>query len=282
MFIVISLALSFIVLTTAVCFSRKQHSELTRHFDTLILLRQLLQLSRQHRAATHYTLTCQLSSHSIARVNSIFDEILDCSHRLITQAPRNSRPMYRIFQNKLKAMHHEWQTRSVNRNQSIHGKSIRHCLFLLDEVMITWLIQSERDDMSSEYHMNWQQVLESMEVLTQLRLAIPTMATLEDQARVRYYCGKMLRKLNQLSFICPLSTQSPICTRASQALNEISESLEIEYSQEAMYDLTSDLSTVIAQVYDQVLSEMVETLYQPLPPLNLGATDSKLSRLKYA
>ncbi|MGF1712029.1 hypothetical protein L4C37_15850 [Vibrio kagoshimensis] len=267
MFVIISIVTSLVILATLFHYSTKRQATLSQKFETLVLIRQILQLSRQHRAATHYALSCKLTSEAISKVNEIYADILETSDSLQTKAPLDSRPMYRIYQNKLKMMHDDWQSRSLARNQTIHGKSIRHSMYLLDEVMINWLIQSEREDMMSEYHMNWQQVLDSMEVLTKLRICIPDMDSIDDQQRVKFYCDKTVRKLNQLALICPLSIASPIGCRAIHELSELASSETITLSPKAMYDLTSDVSTVIAQVFDQVLSDMTESLYQPLPTI---------------
>lgn len=218
MFVVISVGLSIAVLAALFHFSKKRQTALSHRFETLVLLRELLLLSRKHRAATHYALAYKLSSDSIRKVNEIYDNILEVSELLQSHVSFDSRPMYRIYHLKLIAMHSDWQNRTLVRNQSIHGKTIRHSMFLMDEVMIIWLIQSEREDMSSEYHMNWQQILDCMEILTKLRMCIPDMEKPEEYARFKFYASQTHRKLNQLSMICPISSGSPICTRAMHAL----------------------------------------------------------------
>ncbi|TCN78359.1 hypothetical protein EDB62_104255 [Vibrio crassostreae] len=274
MFVVISVGLSLLVLAALFHFSRKRQTALSHRFETLVLLRELLLLSRKHRAATHYALAYKLSSDSIRKVNKIYDNILEVSELLQSHVSFDSRPMYRIYHLKLIAMHSDWQNRSLVRNQSIHGKTIRHSMFLMDEVMIIWLIQSEREDMSSEYHMNWQQILDCMEILTKLRMCIPDM---EEYARFKFYASQTHRKLNQLSIICPISSGSPICTRAMHALTEIASSTEAIQPVDSMYELTSDISSVVSQVYDQVLSDITRSLYQPLPDINEKVINTRLS-----
>ncbi|MEZ8348386.1 hypothetical protein AB4456_09880 [Vibrio splendidus] len=277
MFVVISVGLSLLVLSALYHFSSKRETALSHRFETLVLLRELLLLSRKHRAATHYALAYKLSSDSIRKVNEIYDNILEASELLQSHVSFDSRPMYRIYHLKLIAMHSDWQNRSLVRNQSIHGKTIRHSMFLMDEVMIIWLIQSEREDMSSEYHMNWQQILDCMEILTKLRMCIPDMEKPEEYARFKFYASQTHRKLNQLSIICPISSGSPICTRAMHALTEIASSTEATQPADSMYELTSDISTVVSQVYDQVLSDITKSLYQPLPSINDKAINTRLS-----
>ncbi|MGO2162208.1 MAG: hypothetical protein ACTH4J_17325 [Vibrio toranzoniae] len=277
MFVVISVGLSLLVLAALFHLSRKRQTALSHRFETLVLLRELLLLSRKHRAATHYALAHKLSSDSIRKVNEIYDNILEVSELLQSHVSFDSRPMYRIYHLKLIAMHSDWQNRTLVRNQSIHGKTIRHSMFLMDEVMIIWLIQSEREDMSREYHMNWQQILDCMEILTKLRMCIPDMERPEEYARFKFYASQTHRKLNQLSMICPISSGSPVCTRAMHALTEIASSNEATQPADSMYELTSDISSVVSQVYDQVLSDITRSLYQPLPDINEKVINTRLS-----
>ncbi|MFA0144129.1 hypothetical protein AB4430_20475 [Vibrio kanaloae] len=277
MFVVISVGLSLLVLAALFYFSRKRQTALSHRFETLVLLRELLLLSRKHRAATHYALAHKLSSDSIRKVNEIYDNILEVSELLQSHVSFDSRPMYRIYHLKLIAMHSDWQNRSLVRNQSIHGKTIRHSMFLMDEVMIIWLIQSEREDMSREYHINWQQILDCMEILTKLRMCIPDMEKPDEYLRFKFYASQTHRKLNQLSMICPISSGSPVCTRAMHALTEIASSSEATQPADSMYELTSDISSVVSQVYDQVLSDITRSLYQPLPDINEKVINTRLS-----
>ncbi|PMM05620.1 hypothetical protein BCT63_09260 [Vibrio kanaloae] len=277
MFVVISVGLSLLVLAALFYFSRKRQTALSYRFETLVLLRELLLLSRKHRAATHYALAHKLSSDSIRKVNEIYDNILEVSELLQSHVSFDSRPMYRIYHLKLIAMHSDWQNRTLVRNQSIHGKTIRHSMFLMDEVMIIWLIQSEREDMSREYHMNWQQILDCMEILTKLRMCIPDMEKPDEYLRFKFYASQTHRKLNQLSMICPISSGSPVCTRAMHALTEIASSSEATQPADSMYELTSDISSVVSQVYDQVLSDITRSLYQPLPDINEKVINTRLS-----
>lgn len=265
MFVLLSLIVSILVLVTLFYFSKQRSTGLERKFEILVLLRQLLILSRQHRSITHQALTSQNYGMHQNKLADIYDTMMERSNQLVANAQFENKPMYRILQLKLKKLHKEWDQRSVARNQVIHGKTIRHCMFLMDEIAIAWLIESGREDISDEYHMNWQQVLDSMEVLTQLRISIQDRHYPEGILRVKYYCDKTRRKLNQLSLISPLSVASPISSKAMHTLTEINASGEIDMSNEELYQLTTDISLVISQVYDQMLSDMTESLYQPLP-----------------
>lgn len=265
MFVLFSLVISFIILATLFYYSKKRNSSLERKFEILVLLRKILLLSRQHRAITHQALSNQNYQHLQHTLADNYDDLMEQSNSLIATAQFENKPMYRILQLKLIALHQEWQHRTVARNQIIHGKTIRHCMFLMDEIAIAWLIESGREDISDEYHMNWQQVLDSMETLTQLRISIQDIDDPEGLMRVKFYCDKTRRKLSQLSLISPLSVASPLSSKAMHTLTELNANHEFEMTSDELYQLTTDVSLVISQVYDQMLSDMTESLYLPLP-----------------
>ena len=155
MFVLISLVISIGILLTMFHFSKHRQTTLQRKFDILVLLRQVLLLSRQHRSLTHQALSLQDQSHSFPELERIYDQMMEKSGELIAVAQFENKPMYRILQIKLKGLHKEWSQRSVARNQVIHGHAIRHGMFMMDEVAIAWLIESGREELSDEYHLNW-------------------------------------------------------------------------------------------------------------------------------
>lgn len=268
MFVVISILISCAILATLFHYSKRRQVTLQRKFDTLVLLRQLLLLSREHRQVSHQSLQTDTKGSAQPKLEQIYKQLLDCSNQLVAIVPFDNKPMFRVYQLKLKAMHNDWQERNIARNQIIHGKTIRHAMFLMDEIALAWLIESEREDLHDEYHLNWQQVLDSMEVLTQLRLCIPDGDSPEGFIRLKYYADKTRRKLNQLSLISPLSVASPISTQAILQLTEVSSAEQLPITSQELYNVTSDISVTIAQVYDQMLSDMAESLYLPLPKVN--------------
>lgn len=263
MFVVLSLLLSCAILALLIYLSKQRQSAQQQHYDVLVVLREILYLCRQHRRISHHALIHSQTEND--ELNHLQDLMIEKSNHLIANAPFESKAMYRILQLKLKSLIKEWQYRSVARNQMIHGKTIRHCLFLMDEVALAWLIESDREDLSDEYHLQWQQVLDSMEVLTQLRISIQDVNSYEGTQRIKYHSDKMRRKMNQLSLISPLSIASPSCTDALLKLGEVCDASEIKLSNEELYQLTTELSLSISQVYDQMLSDLTETLYLPLP-----------------
>lgn len=265
MFVLISMLISIGILGLMFFFAKQRESTLQRKYELLIDLRQVLYLCRQHRSATHHAL--MFGEHRDTELNHLHDLIHEKSNHLIAIAHFDNKPMYRILQLKLKALMKEWSDRSIARNQMVHGKAIRHCMFLMDEVMLAWLVEANREDLSDEYHMNWQQVIDTMEALTQLRICIEDMNTTEGRARMQHYCDVVRRKLNQLALISPLSIASPACSKAMHCLTELHDNPDYDMDAERLYQLTSDVSLSIAHVYDHMLAELTESLYIPLPKL---------------
>lgn len=266
MFVIFSMLISVGILGFMFYLARQRESTLQKKYELLIDLRQVLYLCRQHRSISHQALTDKLiQNNDLERIQELF---LEKTNHLISTAPMDSKPMYRVLQLKLKALITDWQSRNIARNQMIHGKAIRHCMFLMDEVMLAWLVDVNREDLSDEYHMNWQQIIDTMDALTQLRICIEDANTSEGRSRLQHYSEVVRRKLGHLSLISPLSISTPSCTKAIDILTQVHENKDVtKLEMEKLYQLTSDISLSIAHVYDHMLTELTETLYQPLPKL---------------
>ena len=270
MFVLISILLSLCILIALFQVSQHRQSVQQRKLDILILLRQILLLCRQHRSLTHQSITLPTLNNQHHAIKDLDHQLVQISNQLIAVAHFDNKPVYRIFQQSLNKLRHDWQERSPARNQIIHGKAIRHCMFLMDDIVIAWLAESGRDELTEEYHMNWQIILDGMEILTQLRIAIENIHQPKGLQCVQGYCEKMKRKLNQLSLICPISLASPHSTQCVNELIQIIENKHKKIKSEHLYQLTTDLSLVLSQVYDQVLSDITQHLYLPLPELRLN------------
>ncbi|MDC0612543.1 hypothetical protein OAP63_17570 [Vibrio sp.] len=265
MFVIVSMLISVGILGFMFYLAKQRESTLQKKFELLIDLRQVLYLCRQHRSATHHSL--MFGEQRESEVEHLQDTLIDKTNHLISIAPGDNKPMYRVLQLKLKALVTEWEDRNIARNQMVHGKAIRHCMFLMDEVMLAWLVDVNREDLSDEYHMNWQQIIDTMDALTQLRICIEDMETQEGRVRLQHYSDVVRRKLNHMALISPLSISAPSCAKAVQVLAELHDDVNLELTMSEMYQLTADISLSIAHVYDHMLTELTETLYQPLPKL---------------
>lgn len=263
MFIAISLMTSFSILLVMMFLARQRENTFLRQYQLIVTLRQLLLLIRQSRSNTHYGISAK--QQLAAQLENLNHLLADKSSQLIAKSRFENKPNYRTFQTMLKALTLDWKTRSIAKNQMVHGKAIRHCLFLIDEVMMSWLIESGRQDLSAEYHYNWQRIVDAMEVLTQLRISIQEIHSTVGFEQAQLHSDKMRKVINQLSIISPLTLTSPACNKALQTLGELINNPDFPHDSHALYELTNDISLNIARVYDQILSDLIEQLYIPLP-----------------
>ncbi len=268
MFVLISTLLSIAILTGIYHLSAKREQQHASKYQLLTLLRDVVHLLRRHRAATHYSIQFKRNKESeIDELNQLLSQKL---HSLVESSRFENKPMYRVLQIKVDKMLEQWPDASVARNQMEHGKLIRHCLFLMDEVTIAWLAAEQHDELHDEYHMSWQSIIDNLETLTQLRISIEDFDEHTENERLKNIASAMLRKLNQLAVIAPLSIASPAAVRSIQSLQDFVEGRVTGLNQEQLYNITSDLSLTIFNTYDHVLSTIVETLYLPLPRLTLA------------
>jgi hypothetical protein len=247
--------------------AKQRESILQRKYELLVTLREVLYLCRQHRNATHHAL--MFGEDRQAELLRLAELLHKKTDDLVSTAHFDHKPMYRVFQQKMKSLTtDDWSARTISRNQMIHGKTIRHCMFLMDELILSWLVDVSREDLTDEYHMDWQLVIDSMDALTRLRIAIEEMNTPDGWIRMQQFAQVVHKKINQLEMINPLPISTRECTTALQILEKIVHSPDhYPIEMEAMYQLTTSLSLSIAHVYDHILGELTETLYIPLPKL---------------
>ncbi|MGP8307783.1 hypothetical protein [Vibrio sp. YIC-376] len=268
MFVLISTLLSVAILAGIYHLSAKREQQHASKYQLLTLLRDIVHLLRRHRAATHYSI--QFQKNKEQEIKELNQELNQKLHLLLESSRFDSKPMYRVLQIKIGQMLEQWQDYNVARNQMEHGKLIRHCLFLMDEVTIAWLAVEQRDELHDEYHISWQSIIDNLETLTQLRISIRDFDDQAENERLKKIASVMLRRVNQLAVIAPLTIASPVAVRAIQSLHDYVEGRVTGLTEEQLYDITSDLSLTIFNTYDHVLSTIVETLYLPLPRLALA------------
>jgi hypothetical protein len=268
MFVLLSSLLSIAVLGSLFYLSQKRENRYMQKYQILSTLREVVHLTRQHRSAAHLSLLYK-QPHS-SEIKHIQEEVLLRCQMLIDLTVIENKPLYRILLNQYTFLFNNWQENSVAKSQFHHGKLIRHTLYLIDEVTVSWLAESERDELSDEYHGHWQIVIESLEALTQLRISIQDIQDEQGLTRFRHNAERMVRRLNQLALISPLSIASPAGMEITRALEAYAESAESRPIKSELYELTSQISAAIFTSYDAMLDEIIESVYLPLPRLSLA------------
>ncbi|MDP2570927.1 hypothetical protein Q8W40_01945 [Vibrio penaeicida] len=275
MFILISLTVISVCIVVLFLRSQVKAENDQRHLDSLHLLRQIIQLCRAHRTLTHQVLT-EGNQASHATLKSLFklkEQIKSLAAQAKKISENSNKAKYRVLLINLTLMCKEWRTHSVNRKQVSHGKVIRQCLYLMDESIVTWMIEAYRDDMTDQYHHDWQLICEAMECLTQLRVCIQGIETEAGKRRYLHYGHLIQRRLNQISLSCAVPVSSDVQLKLSDVLSDLAEESNNNESTDTdnLYKLTNGISVFLFGAYDYVISSICEELYEPLPevlPLN--------------
>ncbi|HAS6347670.1 hypothetical protein LZU85_09425 [Vibrio sp. IRLE0018] len=268
MFTFLSALVSVVILASLFYLAHKRERHQENKYLTVATLREIVQLARQHRTATHLSLLYkQVHSNELRHVQV---EIINKCQILIDIAPHDNKALYRILLNQFQSLFGTWCEQSIARNQLLHGKLIRHSLYLIDETTVAWLSECERDELIEEYHCHWQVVIENLDALTQLRIVIQEIHQPQGIERFQFNAERVLRRLNQLSLVSPLTIASPFGSELTRTLEAHAQGEMRKISKVAIYELTSQISTIIFQCYDNMLDEMIESLYLPLPKLAIA------------
>ncbi len=79
----------------------------------------------------------------------------------------------------------------------------------------------------------------------------------------------MVRRLNQLTLLSPYHIAAPASVEVIRELEMYANLQQEKLNKVNAYELTSLISATIFRCYDEMLDEMIESLYLPLPRLAL-------------
>ncbi|WP_105902389.1 hypothetical protein [Vibrio gangliei] len=268
MFIAISLLLAIGVIASLFYLNIIREKSHQYRYHLVNQLRQLIFHVREHRALSH----AHLASHeySVQSLKQTNIAIVDILQSLKASAGADTGPEIRVLFDKTQAVLLNWTEFNVAKNQLEHGKLIRQMMFLTDEVMIKWLIDTRNDEVAMEYHFRWQKVLDTLESLTRFRICIQDIESAMGKQRFRHHAVMLGRRMNQLSLICPLIIADNDRNGLIHKLKQWEEVEVIEDDVETLYQLSLQASYLIFNVYDQILSETCEEIYLPLEALSIG------------
>lgn len=268
MFITISLLLIVAIISSLFYFNIVREKSHQYRYNLINQLRKLTYFTRQHRALTHAHLAA--SAYSVQMLKQTNVSIVEILQNLKISAGADTGPEIRVLYEKTQAVLVNWTEFNVAKNQLEHGKLIRQMMFLTDEVMIEWLIDTHHDEIAEEYHHRWQKILDTLESLTRFRISIQDIDSPLGQQRFRHHAVMLSRRMNQLSLICPLTMADNDQSGVIQILKRWESEATVVESPERLYQLSLEASYLIFNVYDQILSETCEEIYLPLEVLFLG------------
>ncbi|MGO2342420.1 hypothetical protein [Vibrio litoralis] len=266
MFITISILLLVGILASLFYFNITREKSHQYRYRLINQLRQLIYLTRQHRALTHSHLAAAVYSVQTLKQTNL--SIIEILQNLKLSAGADTGPEIRVLYEKTQAVLLNWTEYNVAKNQLEHGRLIRQMMFLTDEVMIEWLIDAHHDDIAEEYHHRWQKILDTLESLTRFRISIQDIDTPIGQQRFRHHAVMLSRRMNQLSLICPLTMADNDQNGVIQTLKNWEQEDSVVETPEQLYQLSLEASYLIFNVYDQILSETCEEIYLPLEAIN--------------
>lgn len=270
MFIVFSASLcALLIVSLLLKYGRKVRLS-DRKYQLICELRNLIELLREHRTLSHTHLCiCDIAPYQFKELEH---RILDSINGLLIHADMEKKPMLRLLRKQVQLLLNNWPEMTANRNQMSHGKSIRVCLYIIDELTLGWLIESEKLDLSERYSGQWNHIIDSLDALTRFQIAYSDYQDGNPEAlsRVELRARLLRRKLSQLGLIAPLSVSAPSSASTVRWLDELIErpgGLQQINNQETLVQCEA-LSLVIFRVYDQMLLDVGEELSHPLPELN--------------
>jgi hypothetical protein len=267
MFVLIATLISTAILGLMYHISKEREQSYQKRHQQIAGLRQLVHYCRRHRAESHNILV--YGSTRSNRLQKIEDAMTSLSCELVANASHDNKPVYRILEKRILKLLDGWSCKNVNQNQMQHGRTIRHCLFLIDELVLTWLAERPNESASQTYNRSWQRIIDSMESLTQFRIAIVDMASDSGYQRLKSQAGILHRRMNQLSSFTPLAASSPATASVLEQLRRLAEGEQETPSALQLYHLSSAVSLLIFNSYDSILEQVAENFYQPLPKLQL-------------
>ncbi|PSU33328.1 hypothetical protein [Photobacterium lutimaris] len=267
LYFILTLCLIGIALGVITIRSRQQRDILQSRFNQIIGLRQLIHLLRFHRRQSHQALK---STPLITQNLSESIAIKTLTQSLINQAETTNKPMYRILNKQLDTILNEWPKYSVQRNQSTHGKAIRHVLYLIDDTLTQSLIDSEKEAIFKDYQGTWPLMLNAIDSLSRFRYAIENYKMGSDvMARELGLHGQILkRRMAQLHLpddpaVPPLIIDKLFCQYENIDLNRHDK----ERVKHELYQFSLEASDTLFHLFDLVLAHIGHELSIKLPEL---------------
>ncbi|AJR09304.1 hypothetical protein C9J03_19670 [Photobacterium gaetbulicola] len=263
----LTLCLIGIFLSAFMVRTHQQRDLLQSRFNQIIGLRQLIHLLRFHRRRSHLAL-----KHTPPSAESLSEAIAikTLLHSLISQAENTNKPMYRILSKQLSTMLDEWPKYSTQRNQSTHGKAIRHVLYLIDDTLTQCLITCEKDELFKHYQGTWPVMLNAIDSLSRLRYAIENyeMGTDVMARELGLHAQILKRRMAQLHLpgdpaVPPLIIEKLFSHYDSIDVN----GHDKELVKHQLYQFSLEASDTLFHLFDLVLGHIGAQLSIKLPEL---------------
>ncbi|MCM0147427.1 hypothetical protein KCN56_02440 [Photobacterium galatheae] len=261
MWIILGLTLTVLTLTAWYFYNKQQQAQTEAHFEQILGLRQLIQLLRQHRRLSHSHLM-KRTSHTIP----VFHEqeaLRQMSSQLVSQVSLEQKPMYRILDQNLQQLCYEWPNYSLSRNQAMHGKSIRHAMYLIDDHLTTSMLIADNDRLFDQYQQFWPVTLNALDTLAQFRATVATFrpGKVNTEVLLHRHLNLLQRRLGQMNLMLSVPGPSLMADQLEQDLDTLLQSAsEAHACRLALYKFSLSLSDNIFFLFDAKLLEIAHAL----------------------
>ncbi|WP_240152847.1 hypothetical protein [Photobacterium alginatilyticum] len=255
---------------------RQSNSLLQNRFNQVIGLRQLIHLLRFHRRQTHQLLS---SSGTFLGKEQPLNESLAIQsllRTLISQAEHSQKPMYRILMKRITSLLDEWPRYSLQRNQAVHGKAIRHVLYLIDDTITQSLLAADKEHVFQQYQSTWPVTLNAIDSLSRFRHTIhsyhPNSTAIKRELGL--HTQILRRRLGQMT----VRSSNPAPPLIIEALFEQFDKIDLDNPdpglvKEQLYHFSLQVSEAIFNLFDLVLGDIGKEVSIRLPELPVDASN---------
>jgi len=253
---------------------KQSYALLQNRFNQIIGLRQIIHLLRFHRRQSHESLS-HISMD--CQKNKTLNEsmaIQNLMRTLINQAEHTHKPMYRILMKRITTLLDEWPRYSLQRNQAIHGKAIRHVLYLIDDTITQSLLAADKEPLFKRYQSTWPVTLNTIDSLSRFRHTINNFApdSIAMKHELRLHTQILHRRLNQMS----INTREPVSPIIIESLFEQFNSIDLDnpdhtQTKAELYQFSLQVSDTLFNLFDLVLNDIANDISIRLPELPINS-----------
>jgi hypothetical protein len=264
--------LLFVIIFSVSCFfiwqARENKHLLQARFDQVIGLRQLIYLLRFHRRESHQYLS--KANHSEVTKLSEHTALKSLMKILSSQADSAHKPMYRILEKQINKLLDEWSSYSIRRNQVVHGKAVRHVLYLIDDVITQSLLAADKKTLFKTYQTAWPITLNAIDSLSRFRYLIDsyTLGKTSSERELRVHISVIQRRLGQISL---LTNKPPLAFMIDDLMLEFEginlQARNLEDVKNDLYQLSLKISDTIFNVFDIILADIATDISVRFPGL---------------
>ncbi|PSW03669.1 hypothetical protein [Photobacterium lipolyticum] len=275
MWITLLLAIFLIATSFLVWQSKQTNDVLQARFDQVIGLRQLIYLLRFHRRQSHQCLS-HIRSPKLEELNEA-KAIKALLHTLVNQAEQTHKPMHRILRQRINSLLNEWFYYSVRRNQAVHGKAIRHVLYLIDDLITQSLLAAGKEQLFNQYQAVWPITLNAIDSLSRFRHTIESynVDNSASKRELKLHIQIIQHRLGQLSLLMHRAPPAFMLDELQADFGQINlDAQDVMITKQALYQLSLRISDTIFILFDVMLGDIANDISVRFPTIHLN--DAKI------